>query len=81
MSERARKLLQDAMELPVQERAGLVADLLATLDGDEGSPDGDLEATWAAEVEERAREALADPEGDVAWEKVRAELHADATRG
>jgi len=77
MSERARKLLQDAMELPVQERAVLITDLLATLDGE---PDSDVEAAWAAEVENRAREALANPEDDVAWEAVRAELHTDSAR-
>lgn len=74
MSERARKVLQDALGLPLPERAELAADLLASLDGE---PDGDVEAAWAAEIEKRAREALANPDDDVAWESVRAELHAD----
>jgi putative addiction module component (TIGR02574 family) len=78
MSDRARKLLQDAMELPVPERAALAADLLASLDGE---PDADVEAAWASEIERRAREALADPDDDVAWEAVRAELHANPTAG
>jgi len=78
MSQRARKLLQDAMELPVAERAELAADLLASLDGE---PEADVEAAWASEVERRAREALADPDDDVAWEAVRAELHADPIGG
>jgi putative addiction module component (TIGR02574 family) len=73
MSERARKLLQDAMELPLSERAELAADLLASLDGE---PAQGVEAAWTAEIERRAREAVADPEDDVAWETVRAELHA-----
>ncbi|HWU89340.1 MAG TPA: addiction module protein [Kofleriaceae bacterium] len=73
MSNRARKLLQDAMELPVSERAELAADLLASLDGE---PDNEVEAAWAAEIERRAREALADPDDDIPWETVRAELHA-----
>lgn len=72
MSERARKLLQDAMELPVPERAELAADLLASLDGE---PAGEVEAAWTAEIERRAREAIADPEDDIPWEQVRAELH------
>jgi putative addiction module component (TIGR02574 family) len=78
MSERARKLLQDALALPVPERAELAADLLASLDSE---PDDEVEAAWAAEVERRAREALANPDDDVAWESVRAELHADPSRG
>ena len=77
MSERARKLLHDAMDLPVSERAELVADLLASLDGE---PEADVEAAWASEIERRAREALANPDDDVAWETVRAELHAVPTR-
>ena len=77
MSERARKLLQDAMELSLLERAELAADLLASLDG---ASDADVETAWAAEIESRAREALATPDDDVAWETVRAELHAGSTR-
>lgn len=73
MSERARKLLDDAMALPLVERAELATDLLASLDGE---PDSEAEAAWAAEIERRAREALADPDDDVPWETVRAELHA-----
>ena len=77
MSERARKLLHDAMDLPVSERAELAADLLASLDGE---PEADVEAAWAREIERRAREALANPDDDVAWETVRAELHATPMR-
>jgi putative addiction module component (TIGR02574 family) len=74
MSERARKLLQDAMELPLPERAELAADLLASLDGE---PAGDVDAAWATEIERCARAAIADPDDDVPWETVRAELHAE----
>jgi len=63
MSERARKLLHDAMELPLSERAGVAADLLASLDGE---PEADVEAAWASEIERRAREALANPDDDLA---------------
>jgi putative addiction module component (TIGR02574 family) len=76
MTERARKVLQDAMELPLPERAELAADLLASLDGE---PDAEVEAAWASEIERRARDAHANPDDDVAWEAVRAELHADPT--
>ena len=77
MSERARKLLHDARCPPVSERAELAADLLASLDGE---PEADVEAAWASEIERRAREALANPDDDVAWDAVRAELHAPPTR-
>ncbi len=77
VSDRARKVLHDAMELPLSERAELAADLLASLDGE---PEADVEAAWAGEVERRAREAHANPDDDVAWETVRDELHATPTR-
>jgi len=77
MSERARKLLHDAMDLPLSERAQLATDLLASLDGE---PDANVEAAWASEIERRAREALEHPDDDVAWETVRAELHAARMR-
>jgi putative addiction module component (TIGR02574 family) len=77
MTDRARKLLRDAMELPLPERAELAADLLASLDGE---PEADVEAAWASEVERRAREAIADQDDDVAWETVRDELHATTNR-
>lgn len=74
---RARKLLHDAMDRPLSERAELAADLLASLDGE---PEADVEAAWTSEIERRAREALANPDDDIAWEPVRADLHAAPTR-
>ena len=77
MIDRARKVLQDALELPLPERAELAADLLASLDGE---PEADVEAAWAGEIERRARAALASPDDDVAWEAVRDELRTTPTR-
>jgi putative addiction module component (TIGR02574 family) len=71
MTDRARKLLHDALDLPVGERAELVANLLASLDGE---PEADVEAAWAAEVERRAAES---PDNDVPWETVSAEMLSD----
>ena len=77
VSERARKLLREALELPLPDRAEIAADLLASLDGES---DEDVEAAWAAEIERRARDAVAAPDDDVAWEDVRAELSVDSGR-
>jgi putative addiction module component (TIGR02574 family) len=77
MTDRARKLYEEALALPLTERAELAADLLASLDGE---PEEDVEAAWAAEIERRARDAVANPDDDVAWEDVRAELQADPNR-
>ena len=68
MTDRARKVLHEALELSLPERAELAADLLASLDGE---PEADVEAAWAAEVERRARES---PDKDVPWETVSAEM-------
>lgn len=77
MSEGARKLLQDALKLAVSERAELAAELLASLEGEDQE---EVEAAWAAEIEQRARRALADPEGGVSWETVRDELRDELRR-
>ena len=53
MTEAGARLLKDALTLPVEERARLAAELMASVDG---APDKDAEATWAAEIE--VREAL-----------------------
>jgi putative addiction module component (TIGR02574 family) len=73
MTHRARKVFEEALQLPLPERAELAADLIASLDGE---PDEDVEAAWAAEIERRAKDALAEPDDDIPWETVRAELKA-----
>ncbi len=77
MSEGAHKILKDALGSPVQDRADIIAELLASLDGE---ADEDVEAAWAAEIERRAHAALADPEGGEPWHAVRDELRADLDR-
>jgi putative addiction module component (TIGR02574 family) len=77
MTDRARKLYQDAMELPFSERAELAADLLASLDDE---PEEEVEAAWAAEIERRVRHAKENPQEAISWDAVRAELYADLPR-
>ena len=56
MNEIVRVLLAKALQLPLEERVRLAADLLASIDGE---PAMDVEATWAAEIELRGTRALA----------------------
>ena len=70
MSGRARKLLQDAMELSPEERADLASELLDSLPKDE------LHPAWAAEIERRARRARDDPDGGEPWDAVERRLRA-----
>ena len=77
MSDEARKLLQDLLALSLNERAAVVTELLASLDG---AAEGDVQEAWAVEVERRARLALANPCGGTDWhtasDEIRAELRA-----
>jgi hypothetical protein len=59
-------------------RDDIVGVLLAARRPD-GKADDAAEAAWAVEFERRAREAFAQPDDDIAWETVRAELHAEPT--
>lgn len=55
------------MTLPEEERLDLAEQLLSSLPADE---------EWLAELERRARRALADPNGGEAWDVVKRRLAA-----
>jgi putative addiction module component (TIGR02574 family) len=74
VTDRARKLLQDAMGLSVDERADLAAELLASL------PSDDLHPEWADEIERRARLAWANPDAGEPWEVVEERLLSRSQR-
>jgi putative addiction module component (TIGR02574 family) len=67
MTGRAHKLLEDALTLPDDERLDLAEQLLSSLPSD---------SEWLAELERRARRALADPNGGEAWDVVERRLAA-----
>lgn len=71
MTQRVRAVLQEALALPVEERATLAAELLASLEqsGIE-SPDA-VQAAWAAEIERRARRVLSGESPGEPWDTVR----------
>lgn len=71
MTNAARKLLDDAMALPSEDRARLAAALLASLD-DRADPDAT--SAWAAEVERRAERVLTGEAEGAPWDEVRARL-------
>ncbi len=74
MSTSAEKLLSEALKLPDDQRASLVAEILKTLPpAVPGSERGDEE--WLAEVERRARQALTGAPG-VPWEDAIAEARS-----
>ena len=76
MTSRARELLREALTLPVEERADVAAELLASLD--DGSEDpAEVEAAWAAEIERRARGVVAGGSPGASWQDVRNRAESD----
>lgn len=69
MTERAQQLLAQVLQLPEDERAELVAQLLASFDrGTE-----EVERVWAEEVERRIEGYLSGRDKAVPWDEVKAE--------
>jgi putative addiction module component (TIGR02574 family) len=76
MTSRAQGLLREALTLPIDERANLAAELLASLDADAVDDPADVEAAWATEIETRARRVMTGQSQGIAWEDVRARAEA-----
>jgi len=70
VTDAANRLLQQALELEANERAGLAAELLASLDEN----DTDVQGAWALEIEKRSREASGARGDD--WRSVLNEIRA-----
>lgn len=62
------KILKSALELELDQRAELAAELLASLDG---APDKDAEAAWVVEIERRAARARSGEDSGRPWPEVR----------
>ena len=76
MTSRAQDVLREALALPVDERADVAAELLASLD--EGGEDPvEVEAAWAAEIEKRARRVMSGGSPGPSWEEVRTRAEAE----
>jgi len=71
MSDAARHVLDQALQLTVAERAQVAAELLASIDGE---PEADAEQAWAGEIERRAERALRGEskglDADEVWNRV-----------
>jgi len=77
MTSRAQDVLREALALPLEERADVAAELLASLDDAAAERPADVEAAWAAEIERRARRAMTDEAGGVPWDDVRRRAEAE----
>jgi putative addiction module component (TIGR02574 family) len=71
MSNAARKLLQDVLALPEDERLELASEIIASVDG---PCDADWEAAWLAELDRRTAAAHQRGESGSDWTDVRARI-------
>jgi putative addiction module component (TIGR02574 family) len=71
MTSSARKLLQDALVLPEDERLELASEIIASVDGPSES---DWEAAWLTELDRRTDAAKARGETASEWTEVRARI-------
>lgn len=76
MTDKAQEVLREALALPLQERADVAAELLASLDSPAEDP-AEVEAAWAAEIERRARRVLAGDTAGEPWDDVRRRIADD----
>ena len=71
MTKAAEDILDDALALPLDQRAELAAELLASLDGE---PDEAVEEAWTAEIVRRVERIQRGEAKGRPWEEIRAEL-------
>ena len=69
MANEAETLLEQALTLPLQDRAQLASGLLASLDSD-AADETDVEARWSTETQRRADEIEVGSVELVSWERV-----------
>ena len=77
MSERAEKLLSEALKLPTPDRARLASELIASVDG---AADADVESTWAAEIERRIRRVQTSGAQGSDWQTAHARIEGRIRR-
>ena len=64
-------ILQEALQLPVKDRAAVAAELLASLEVEPLDDPREVQRAWAAEIERRAQRVLAGDSEGRPWEDVR----------
>lgn len=75
MSDKARRLLEEALELPAEERAHLAVELSASVEGEEEP--GDVQKAWAEEIERRLQRLESGESELNDWATVRARIQRE----
>jgi putative addiction module component (TIGR02574 family) len=73
MSRETRDLLQEALDLPVDERAKMAAELLESLQ----EAESDVEEAWASEIQRRVAAARAGELASTDWRTVLARVERE----
>jgi hypothetical protein len=81
MTDHAQSLLREALSLSEEERAGLIAELLISLEGPAEGDAAVVEQAWATELERRARRVLAGEASGEEWGQVRDRVGRALTGG
>ncbi|MBY0493563.1 MAG: addiction module protein [Cyanobacteria bacterium] len=71
MTQKARSILRAALALPHKQRAHVATELLESLNPPVFEDEEKARREWLAEIERRARRALAEPSAGQTWEQVR----------
>jgi putative addiction module component (TIGR02574 family) len=69
-------ILAEALQLPVEERAKLITELIETVEDEPADDPTLVEQAWAAELKARIARADAHPEDAIEWADLRAKLTA-----
>ena len=81
MTDQAQTLLRQALSLSEEERAGLIAELLVSLEGPAEDDESAVEQAWAEALEQRARRVLAGEAPGEDWSHVRDRVGRALTDG
>lgn len=82
MTDNANAVLQEALSLSVDDRADLVAELIASLDESSSeSSEVEVRDAWAREIEQRAGRVLAGQSAGEDWATVRERVSSELTDG
>lgn len=80
MTSDANTILREALLLGEHDRAGIAAELLASLDSETESDEATITQAWANETIRRAERVLAGDEATTEWAIVRDRVVADLKR-
>lgn len=71
-----QKIVDEAMELSIKERARVTAALIASLDADVAEDPSVVRAAWRAEIAQRVERVVSGASAGIPWPEARARIEA-----